>query len=70
MQAAGTQITVSTRYFALRLERLLTGSSGSVRTEARLDAQLAQWLEATANPKQGEPLRQAPVKGCKAIIAP
>ncbi|GAA5953884.1 hypothetical protein JCM8115_004186 [Rhodotorula mucilaginosa] len=38
--------------------------------KALLAAQLAQWLEATANPKQGEPLRQAPVKGCKAIIAP
>ncbi|GAA5862490.1 hypothetical protein JCM3774_002534 [Rhodotorula dairenensis] len=38
--------------------------------KARLDAQLATWLEATANPQHGEPLKQAPIQGCKAIIAP
>ncbi|GAA5988755.1 hypothetical protein JCM10908_006157 [Rhodotorula pacifica] len=36
----------------------------------RLDEQLEQWLEATSNPSTGEPLKEAPVEGCKAIIAP
>ncbi|GAA5938106.1 hypothetical protein JCM3775_005343 [Rhodotorula graminis] len=36
----------------------------------KLDDQLSTWLEATAHPAKGDPLTNAPVKGCKAIIAP
>ncbi|BGP42609.1 hypothetical protein JCM10450v2_006714 [Rhodotorula kratochvilovae] len=36
----------------------------------KLDQQLSTWLEATAKPKEGEPLKEAPIKGCKAIIGP
>ncbi|GAA6007113.1 hypothetical protein JCM10207_001512 [Rhodosporidiobolus poonsookiae] len=36
----------------------------------KLGDQLSSWLAATDNPKQGEPLKVAPVKGCKAIIGP
>ncbi|GAA6023161.1 hypothetical protein JCM8202_001006 [Rhodotorula sphaerocarpa] len=38
--------------------------------KARLDEQLSQWLDATKNPRSGEALTQAPVPGCKAVIAP
>ncbi|GAA5903670.1 hypothetical protein JCM8208_003653 [Rhodotorula glutinis] len=36
----------------------------------KLNEQLSTWLDATANPPTGDPLIDAPVKGCKAIIAP
>ncbi|GJN93547.1 hypothetical protein Rhopal_006604-T1 [Rhodotorula paludigena] len=36
----------------------------------KLDQQLSTWLAATADPKTGDALTEAPVKGCKAIIGP
>ncbi|GAA5973133.1 hypothetical protein JCM11641_006284 [Rhodosporidiobolus odoratus] len=37
---------------------------------SELDSQLSQWLAATENPTEGDPLTEIPVKGCKAIIGP
>ncbi|GAA5961210.1 hypothetical protein JCM21900_006331 [Sporobolomyces salmonicolor] len=50
----------------------LASHAGSWYTDdsRKLDQQLSTWLAATASPKEGEPLKEAPVKGCKAIIAP
>ncbi|BGP19113.1 hypothetical protein JCM10213_008040 [Rhodosporidiobolus nylandii] len=36
----------------------------------KLDEQLSGWLAATESPEEGEPLKEIPVKGCKAIIGP
>ncbi|GAA6039312.1 hypothetical protein JCM8097_003257 [Rhodosporidiobolus ruineniae] len=36
----------------------------------KLDQQLSAWLAATENPKESDPLKETPVKGCKAIIGP
>ncbi|GAA5843432.1 hypothetical protein JCM9279_002100 [Rhodotorula babjevae] len=46
------------------------GGSWYTSDRRKLDQQLSTWLEATAHPTKGDPLREAPVKGCKAIIAP
>ncbi|GAA5864218.1 hypothetical protein JCM8547_001296 [Rhodosporidiobolus lusitaniae] len=37
---------------------------------SKLDGQLSSWLKATEAPKEGEPLKEIPVKGCTAIIGP
>ncbi|GAA6061627.1 hypothetical protein JCM10212_000969 [Sporobolomyces blumeae] len=37
---------------------------------AELDGQLARWLDAATNRASRDALREAPVKGCKAVIAP
>ncbi|GAA5837358.1 hypothetical protein JCM11251_004976 [Rhodosporidiobolus azoricus] len=46
--------------------------AGSWYTDSgrKLDQQLSGWLAATENPQDGDALKEAPVRGCKAIIGP